>query len=99
MTRGAVIRRWPKTADAAAITARETLQHALGLGKKVREVSRSEVFAFTWESEAPGATAALEALARDTNLAPGRTRDSWPLQRGFDRYLSCPRALRPSGRR
>lgn len=25
-------------------------------------------------------------LARDTNLAPGRTRDSWPLQRGFDRY-------------
>jgi arylsulfatase len=25
-------------------------------------------------------------LARDTNLAPGRTRDSWPLQRGFDSY-------------
>ncbi|SDD08344.1 arylsulfatase [Glycomyces harbinensis] len=25
-------------------------------------------------------------LARDSNLAPGRTRDSWPLQRGFDRY-------------
>ncbi|MGI5218433.1 arylsulfatase [Nocardia sp. CA-290969] len=25
-------------------------------------------------------------LARDTNLAPGRTRDSWPLQRGFDTY-------------
>ncbi|MFG3340678.1 arylsulfatase [Glycomyces sp. NPDC048151] len=25
-------------------------------------------------------------LARDANLAPGRTRDSWPLQRGFDRY-------------
>jgi arylsulfatase A-like enzyme len=25
-------------------------------------------------------------LARDANLAPGRTKDSWPLQRGFDRY-------------
>ncbi|MFL1431297.1 MULTISPECIES: arylsulfatase [unclassified Nocardiopsis] len=25
-------------------------------------------------------------LARDADLAPGRPRDSWPLQRGFDRY-------------
>ena len=25
-------------------------------------------------------------LARDADLAPGRTRASWPLQRGFDRY-------------
>jgi len=68
MSRGAVIRRWPKTADAAALTARETLQRALGLGKQVRDVARSEVFAFTWEGEARGAVAALEGLARDTNL-------------------------------
>ncbi|ERB54078.1 hypothetical protein N806_23425 [Rhodococcus sp. P27] len=25
-------------------------------------------------------------LVRDANLAPGRSRDSWPTQRGFDRY-------------
>ena len=25
-------------------------------------------------------------LARDANMSPGRTRDSWPLQRGFDSY-------------
>ncbi|MFW0786037.1 arylsulfatase [Gordonia sp. CPCC 206044] len=25
-------------------------------------------------------------LVRDANLGPGRTRDSWPLQRGFDSY-------------
>ncbi|QNG18442.1 arylsulfatase [Rhodococcus triatomae] len=25
-------------------------------------------------------------LVRDANMSPGRTRDSWPTQRGFDRY-------------
>lgn len=25
-------------------------------------------------------------LVRDANMAPGRTKDSWPTQRGFDRY-------------
>jgi len=32
-------------------------------------------------------------LARDANLAPGRPRDSWPVQRGFDRYYGSMEAL------
>ena len=68
MTGGAVIRRWSKVADATAVTARETLQRALGLGKRVRGVARSEVFSFGWNGVLPAAPAALETLARDTNL-------------------------------
>jgi len=32
-------------------------------------------------------------LARDENLAPGRPRNSWPVQRGFDRYYGSMEAL------
>ena len=28
-------------------------------------------------------------LVRDANLAPGRSRDSWPTQRGFDRFAEA----------
>ena len=41
----AVIRLWLKVMDPTALTARETLQRALGYGRRVRDVARSEVLA------------------------------------------------------
>ncbi len=64
---GAAVRIWLKAADPAAITAREALQRALGYGRVVREVARSEVVAFRWEGNAE-ARAQLERLARETGL-------------------------------
>ena len=48
-------------------TSRETLQRALGYGRSVSDVARSELWAFSW----PGSIDArgiLERLARETNL-------------------------------
>jgi phosphoribosylformylglycinamidine (FGAM) synthase PurS component len=53
--------------DPTALTARETLRHALGFGDSVREVSRSEVIAFQWKGEID-ARAVLDRLVQDTNL-------------------------------
>ncbi len=63
----AVVRLWLKVADATALTARETLQRALGYGRTVRGVSRSELWAFRWETPTEAETV-LTRLARDTNL-------------------------------
>ncbi len=63
----AVLRRWLKVPDPTALTAKDTLQRLLGFADVLRDVERSEVFAFRWEGSAP-ARAVLERLARDTNL-------------------------------
>ena len=63
----AVVRLWLKVADATALTAREALQRALGYGRTVRAVSRSELWAFRWEMPTE-ARPVLARLARDTNL-------------------------------
>jgi len=63
----AILRLWLKVADATALTARETLQRALGYGRAVTEVDRSEIWAFRWREE-PRAAHVLERLARETNL-------------------------------
>jgi hypothetical protein len=65
---GAVVRRWLKVADPTAVTARETLQRALGRGREVEEVQRSEVIALGWAGSPPGAREAVTELARSTNL-------------------------------
>jgi len=64
----AVVRRWLKVADPTAITALEALQRALGYGRAIRGVSRSEVIAFSWGDGASEGTKDLERLARETNL-------------------------------
>jgi len=63
----AVVRLWLKVMDPTALTARETLQRALGYGRRVRNVARSEVLAFQWNenADAPGL---LGKLAESTNL-------------------------------
>lgn len=63
----AVIRLWLKVADPTALTARETLQRALGYGRMVRDVGRSEIWSFRWEASVD-AHPLLARLARDTNL-------------------------------
>ncbi len=63
----AVIRLWLKVMDPTALTARETLQRALGYGRRVRDVARSEVLAFRWNENAD-APALLLKLAENTNL-------------------------------
>ncbi len=63
----AVVRLWLKVADAAALTAREALQRALGYGRTVRAVSRSELWAFRWDTPVD-AEPLLSRLGRDTNL-------------------------------
>jgi len=63
----AVARRWLKVVDPTALTARETLRHALGFGNQVKAIARSEVFAFGWE-ETVAPREILERLARETNL-------------------------------
>jgi hypothetical protein len=63
----AVVRLWLKVGDPTALTARETLQRALTYGRRVEEVSRSELWCFRWETE-PDPRGVLARLARDTNL-------------------------------
>ena len=63
----AALRLWLKVADPTALTARETLQRALGYGRLLRNVGRSEIWAFRWE-EAVEARTILSRLARETNL-------------------------------
>ena len=63
----AVLRRWLKVPDPTALTARDTLQRLLGFADVLRDIERSEVFAFRWDG-AVDARAILERLARDTNL-------------------------------
>jgi phosphoribosylformylglycinamidine (FGAM) synthase PurS component len=63
----AVLRRWLKVPDPTALTARDTLQRLLGFEDVLRDLERSEVFAFRWEDAVP-ARAVLERLARQTNL-------------------------------
>ena len=63
----AVARRWLKVVDPTALTARETLRHALGYGKTVTGVSRSEVIAFLWTGTVD-AREVLDRLVHDTNL-------------------------------
>jgi len=63
----AVLRRWLKVPDPTALTAKDTLQRLLGFADVLRDLERSEVFAFRWEDAMP-ARAILERLARDTNL-------------------------------
>jgi hypothetical protein len=65
---GVVVRRWLKVADPTAVTARETLQRALGRGREVTEVHRSEVTALTWGGNPPGAFGEVETLTGSTNL-------------------------------
>lgn len=63
----AVVRLWLKVNDPTALTAHETLQRALGYGRTVAGVSRSEVWGFRWP-ETIDAAPVLERLARETNL-------------------------------
>jgi hypothetical protein len=63
----AVVRLWLKVNDPTALTAHETLQRALGYGRAVAGVSRSEVWGFRWR-EAVDPMPVLERLARETNL-------------------------------
>ena len=65
---GAVVRRWLKVADPTAVTARETLQRALGRGREVEDVHRSELVALGWAGSPTGAREAVAALAASTNL-------------------------------
>jgi len=64
---GAVLRRWLKVADPTALTARETLQRALGMGRAVEAVDRSELFALRWPGPVE-AVAHVSRLAAKTNL-------------------------------
>lgn len=63
----AVVRLWLKVNDPTALTALETLQRALGYGRGVAGVSRSEVWGFRW-LETIDPAPVLERLARETNL-------------------------------
>ncbi len=63
----AVVRLWLKVNDPTALTAHETLQRALGYGRVVAGVGRSEVWGFRWTGAADPAPV-LERLARETNL-------------------------------
>ncbi len=63
----AVVRLWLKVTDPTALTARETLQRALGYGRHLRAAARSQIWAFRWD-EAVDARELLGRLAVDTNL-------------------------------
>lgn len=63
----AVVRLWLKVNDPTALTAHETLQRAMGYGRTVAGVGRSEVWSFRWP-DAVEAAPILERLARETNL-------------------------------
>ncbi len=63
----AVVRLWLKVNDPTALTTHETLQRALGYGRTVAGVGRSEVWGFRW-GESVEAAPILERLARETNL-------------------------------
>lgn len=58
---------WLKVADATALTAKETLQRALGYGRRLQEVHRSELWTFRWEA-VDDPLAPVERLVRETNL-------------------------------
>jgi hypothetical protein len=63
----AALRRWLKVNDPTALTALETLQRALGYGRAVAGVHRSEIWAFRWR-DALEPVPRLARLARGTNL-------------------------------
>jgi hypothetical protein len=63
----AAVRLWLKVADATALTACEALQRALGYGRAVRSVRRSDLWAFRWSAPVEAAEV-LGRLARETNL-------------------------------
>jgi hypothetical protein len=84
----AVMRVWLKVADPTALTARETLQRALGFGRVVADVARSEILAFHWPGGDPRAT--LDRLAVETNLLVNPNKHRWEIALGDD-------ALRPRG--
>jgi hypothetical protein len=65
-----VLRRWLKVADPTALTARETLQRGLGLGRAVEDVNRSELVLLRWDGsrEPRDAVDRVRRLASGTNL-------------------------------
>jgi hypothetical protein len=73
----AVMRIWLKVADPTALTARETLQRALGFGRVVEEVARSEILAFHWPNGDP--RTALDRLAVETNLLVNPNKHRWEI--------------------
>ena len=77
----AVVRLWLKVMDPSALTARETLQRALGYGRRVREVARSEVLVFRW-SENADAPAVLRKLAENTNLLQNPNKHRYEIATG-----------------
>ena len=85
----AVLRRWLKVPDPTALTARDTLQRLLGFAGVLRNVERSEVFAFRWEDAVP-ARAMLDRLARDTNLLQNPNKHFFEIAVGSE-------SLRPRG--
>jgi len=85
----AVLRRWLKVPDPTALTARDTLQRWLGFADVLRDVERSEVFAFRWE-EAVAARGILERLATDTNLLQNPNKHCFEIAVGSE-------ALHPRG--
>lgn len=80
----AVLRIWLKVADATALTARETLQRALGYGRTVKDVARSEIWSFRWREGGNGPEV-LERLARETNLFQNPNKHRYEIAVGEDR--------------